>query len=289
MYLGIDIGGTFIKYGLINDDYQIVKNWKKETKLFTTSDAFYDYLCEDLDLDQISHIGVSAPGVISENSTVLTKAAPNVRIMLNTNVNEEIKKRTGKIVATINDAKAAGYCEYKMGNGKGTKSSVYFIIGTGIGGCVCDEHGVIQGQDGIAGEFSNIPLGYQDGRIDCLSNYASMSALISLYNIQTLDPVQYGIEVCQRYLDGEELAVEVMDQWCENICLGLLNIIIFFNPEVICLGGGISMEDWFIEKVNETFKTMHLPFNKLTTTKITRCKFSNDSNLLGAVLFATKD
>lgn len=90
MYLGIDIGGTFIKYGLVNEDYQVIKKWKKETKLFKTSDAFYDYLCENLDLKKISHIGVSAPGLISENSTVLTKAAPNVRIMLNTNVNEEI-------------------------------------------------------------------------------------------------------------------------------------------------------------------------------------------------------
>ena len=72
-----------------------------------------------------------------------------------------------------------------------------------------------------------------------------------------------------------------MDQWCENICLGLLNIIIFFNPEVICLGGGISKEDWFIEKVKNTFKTMNLPFNQLTITKITRCKFDNDSTYWG--------
>lgn len=110
--------------------------------------------------------------------------------MLNTNGNEEIQKRTGKIVATINDAKAAGYCEYKMGNGKGTKSSVYFVIGTGIGGCVCDEFGVVQGQDGIAGEFFNIPLGYRNGKINRLSNYASMSALIDLYNRQTLKQVK---------------------------------------------------------------------------------------------------
>lgn len=49
MYLGIDIGGTFIKYGLVNEDYQVIKKWKKETKLFTTSNAFYDHLCENLD------------------------------------------------------------------------------------------------------------------------------------------------------------------------------------------------------------------------------------------------
>lgn len=75
----------------------MIKKWKKETKFFTTSDAFYDYLCENLDLKQISPIGVSASGVISENSTVLTKATPNVRIMLNTNGNEEIQKKQGRL------------------------------------------------------------------------------------------------------------------------------------------------------------------------------------------------
>lgn len=73
MYLGIDIGGTFIKYGLVNEDDQVIKKWKKETKLFTTSNAFYDYLCENLDLKQISPIGVSAPGGLMKIQLYLQK------------------------------------------------------------------------------------------------------------------------------------------------------------------------------------------------------------------------
>lgn len=288
MYLGIDIGGTFIKYALVDKEYNIVKKWKKETKLCATKDEFYDYLCEDLDKQDVECIGISAPGVISEDSIVLSKAATNVQIMLHTNINEEVNRRTNIKTATMNDAKAAGYCELMIGNGKGTSSSVYFVIGTGIGGCVCDKNGVIQGVNNIAGEFSNIPLGYKNGKVDGLAHHASMSSLIKIYNSMSDTPLTYGTEVCEKYLNHDETAVKAMNEWCENICVGLISIIIFYNPEVICIGGGISEEDWFIEKVRETFASMDVPFKDLITTRIDRCKYNNDANLLGAVLYATK-
>lgn len=288
MYLGIDIGGTFIKYALVNENYEVTKKWKKETKLFETKDEFYDYLCEGLKDFDVECIGVSAPGVISETSEVLSKAAMNVRIMYHTVINEEISSRTGIKTATMNDAKAAGYCELMIGNGKGTSSSVYFVIGTGIGGCVCDKDGVIQGVNNIAGEFSNIPLGYENGHILGLSNYASMSALIDIYNRLSDEPLTYGTEICAKYLAGDDVAVKAMDEWITNICVGMISIIIFYNPEIICLGGGISEEDWFIEKVRERFASMNVPFKDLITTRIDRCKYNNDANLLGAVLYASK-
>lgn len=288
MYLGIDIGGTFIKYALVDKEYTITKKWKKETKLCETKDEFYDYLCEDIKELDVECIGVSAPGVIDRDSTVLSKAARNVRIMMNHNVNAEIQSRTGIKTNTMNDAKAAGYCELMMGHGKGTTSSVYFVIGTGIGGCVCDQNGVIQGVDNIAGEFSNIPMGIENGKIIGLSNIASMTALISIYNEMSDTPLTYGTQVCERYLANEEIAVKAMNQWCLNICLGLFSIVIFYNPEVICIGGGISEEDWFINKIRETWNGLNRPFKDLTTTRIDRCLYNNDANLLGAVLYATK-
>ena len=288
MYLGIDIGGTFIKYALVEKDYTITKKWKKETKLCETKDEFYDYLCEGIKELDVECIGVSAPGVIDSDSTVLSKAARNVQIMMHHSVNEEIQSRTKIKTATMNDAKAAGYCELMIGNGKGTSSSVYFVIGTGIGGCVCDRDGVIQGVNNIAGEFSNIPMGYANGKILGLSHLASMSALINIYNSMSETQLTYGTEVCERYLANEETAMKAMDQWCLNICLGLFSVVIFYNPEVICLGGGISEEDWFIDKVRETWNALERPFKDLTTTKIDRCLYNNDANLLGAVLYATK-
>ena len=130
-YLGIDIGGTFIKYALIHKNMKVIKKWKKETQKYETVEAFYDYLCADIyNLNEIELIGVSAPGVIDETSQVMSEAAKNVRIMYKTYVNQEIEKRLHKPTATINDAKAAGLCELKLGQGQNTKTSAYVLIGT---------------------------------------------------------------------------------------------------------------------------------------------------------------
>jgi predicted NBD/HSP70 family sugar kinase len=286
MYLGIDIGGTFIKYALIDENNNVIKKWKKITELKETKDEFYDYLCIGLDEYEFNLIGISSPGVIDSNSNVLSKAAENVRIMCGTNVNEEVSKRINKKVTTINDAKAAGYCEFVLGNGKETKSSVYFIIGTGIGGCLCDGQGVIQGINGIAGEFSMISLSTSRDKPKFFASIASMSALIKIYNEKGNGSIQYGIDVCQKYKDKDEIAIKAMDEWIDNICLCLYNIILFYNPEVICLGGGISEEDWFIELVRKRFSSMKRFFMDICTTKIKRCLYSNDSNILGAVLYS---
>ena len=279
MYLGIDIGGTYIKYALIDEQNRVKKKWKKDTKLKETKDEFYDYLCDGLDKYEYESIGISAPGVIDSNSKVLSKAAENVQIMYRTNVNIEVSKRVSKKVTTINDAKAAGYCEFLLGNGKETQSSVYFIIGTGIGGCLCDNQGVIQGVNGIAGEFSAISLSNNKDKPQFFASIAPITALVRIYNEKGNESLKYGTEVCKKYLNNGEVAIKAMEEWVDNICLCLYNIILFTNPEVICLGGGISEEDWFIELVRKRFANMKKPFMDICTTKIKRCLYSNDSNL----------
>lgn len=286
MYLGIDIGGTFIKYALIDEKNEIIKRWKKSTDLKESKDEFYDYLCDGLGEYEYESIGISAPGVIDRNSNVLSKAAENVQVMYGTNVNMEVSKRLNKKVSTINDAKAAGYCEFLLGNGKGSKSSVYFIIGTGIGGCLCDSNGVIQGINGIAGEFSMLSLSTNNKKPQFFATTASITALVSIYNEKSKENIKYGIEVCEKYFNNDSIAIEAMNEWVDNICICLHNIVLFINPEVICLGGGISEEDWFIELVKKRFTNMKKVFMDICTTRIERCLYSNDSNILGAVLYS---
>lgn len=286
MYLGIDIGGTFIKYAIVDEKNEITKRWKKKTAIKETKDEFYDYLCEGLDEYEYDSIGISAPGVIDSNSNILSKAAENVQIMYGTNVNKEVSKRLNKKVSTINDAKAAGYCEFLLGNGKESTTSVYFIIGTGIGGCLCNSQGIIHGVNGIAGEFSMISLSNNKEKPQFFATTASITALVSIYNQKSNENVKYGIEVCEKYLNNDAIAIEAINEWIDNICICLHNIILFINPEVICLGGGISEEDWFIELVKKKFTNMNKIFMDICTTKIERCLYSNDSNILGAVLYS---
>lgn len=291
--LGIDIGGTFIKYALMDKRYRIKDKWKIETIKYDTADEFYDYICSNIKLiDEIDVIGISAPGLIDKDSNVKSYAAPNVAIMYGTNINDEIKKRTHKKVSSINDAKSAGLCEFEIGNAKGSKSSAFLIIGTGTGGCICDENGVVYGKDAFAGEFHNMPfVNDAIGGLAKMGDYASMTGLINIYNskVDMGDQVQYGYEVCKKYLDGNKTAELSVDEWIINIVAQLIVITVFYNPEVICIGGGISEEDWFINKVKEQYKKTCIEYLEadFITTKIDRCKYNNDANILGAIINAS--
>lgn len=288
--LGIDIGGTFIKYALVDSAFNIIEKWKIPTVKCNTKDEFYDYICSNAKyLDEVDRIGVSAPGLVNEASEIKSYAAPNVVIMFGTSVNEEISKRTGKIVATINDAKSAGLCELKAGNAKGTKSSAFLIIGTGTGGCLCNEDDVIYGVDGFAGEFHHMPfIDFHENKVLRQGDYCSMTALIQIYNTKVSEDerLEYGHEITVKYLAGDEVAKLAIEDWTRNIANQLLSITTFYNPEIICLGGGISEEDWFIDLISERFKVASKNFLGLDilTTKIGRCKYNNDANILGAVI-----
>ena len=292
-HLGIDIGGTFIKYALMDKYYCIKDKWKIDTIKYDTAAELYDYICSNIrSIDEIDKIGVSAPGLIDEDSNVKSYAAPNVAIMYGTNINDEISKRTNKKVASINDAKAAGLCEFEFGNAKGYKSSAFLIIGTGTGGCICDENGVIYGKDAFAGEFHNMPfMNAKIGGLDKMGDYASITGLVNLYNEKAAeyDKVQYGYEVSHKYLNGDRIAVSSVEEWIRNIVAQLLVITVFYNPEVICIGGGISEEDWFIDKVSAQYKKTCIDYFEadFITTEIDRCKYNNDANLLGAVIKAS--
>ncbi len=286
-YLGIDIGGTFIKYAIVDKNIHIIKKWKKETKHFTNADDFYDYVCSDIDSSQIDLIGVSAPGVINQLSEVLTETSPNTKIMYQTCINQEIKKRLVKETYSINDAKAAGFCELKLGSAKGTKSSAFMIIGTGIGGCLCDEYGIINGNDSLAGELSCLPFNIEDGKIISASHFASMTALIEIYNHMSPKKEKYGKDICEKYLHYDETALKAMEKWILNICFVLNILTLCYNPEVICIGGGISEEEWFIQNVQKKYDGLFPSrFHSVLTAKIKQCKYHNEANLLGAILYA---
>ena len=289
-YLGVDIGGTFIKYAKVDEEFNIINKWKIKSVEFADKDGFYDYLCSNMgDLYEVESIGISAPGLIDKESNVKSYAAPNVRIMYGTNINNEVNKRTGKIVASINDAKSAGLCEFKIGNAKGSSSSAFLIIGTGTGGCVCDSNGVVFGKDSFAGEFHHLAfMNLKTKQIDRLGDYASITALVSIYNskVDDKDKVEFGSEVTFRYKNGEEKAIESVEDWMNNIIVQLITMTTFYNPEVICIGGGISEEDWFINLLKEKYKEKCIEFlcSDVITTDIRACKYNNDANIFGAII-----
>ncbi|MGN0465205.1 MAG: ROK family protein [Lachnospiraceae bacterium] len=284
MYLGINVSRDAIRYAVYGQEFEEIEKWKKDMKEFESSAQFYDYICEELDETGATIIGISVPGIVRDSCVI---AKSELKYLYKTNIKEEVEKRTEITTHAINDAKASGYCEFQMGNGKGTKSSAYFIIGDTLGGCICDEKGIVQGKDGLAGEFSVIPFGNTfSGKPDILTNYASMDALVNIYKEFSDRETTKGVQVVRRYLQGEQNAAHAMDAWMQNICYGLYEVMMMYNTDVICLGGQISEEIWFVDFIEKRFNEYRFLFHDVLTTKILQCKFRNSASLLGAVLYA---
>ena len=294
--LSIDIGGTFIKYGVIGEDGSILSHYKVPTIEAKSAKEFYDYLTENIHMDEsIRLIGVSSPGLIDKEFFVRSYAAPKLAALYSTNIRKELEKRTGIRTAAINDGRAAGLCELKMGRAKGTKLSAFLIIGTGGGGCFCTEDDVFHGVDTFAGEFHFMAYhNEKTGEVMKTGRTIGMFGLINRYNekVAPEKQVTLGEEIIKRAFAGEKTAEDEVEEWIHRIALQCLTIIVTINPEILCIGGGISEEDWFMDRVRAEYEKIceeHFNHAHFLSTVIDRCQFRNDANLLGAAIKANME
>lgn len=285
MYAGIDIGGTYIKYALIDDDFQIIKKWKKKTEAIEAGAAFYDMLCEDVKNLALTGIGISVPGVISQEGEVKSKAAKSLWALYQTNVKQEVEQRLHVCTYAINDAKAAGYYEASYGSARCDNNSITVILGTGIGGSICVNQKILNGKDGFAGEVSSLPFP-KGGNMGRWCDYASVSALCDHYQSLT-GKVGNGELICELYQQQDEVCVSLLDEWIEDLCTGLVMLTVICNPDCICIGGGISEQGWLIDRIRHQYKALCKVYTQssLITTKVVVCSAHNDTNLLGAVAY----
>lgn len=292
--LAIDIGGTFIKFGVVEESGEISEHYKIPTLKFDSAKQFYDYVCGNIhDLKGIKRIGVSAPGLIDREFNVRSSAAPSLAAIYNTNISKEMEKRTQIYTTALNDGKAAGLCEVNLGKGKGTNLSAYLIIGTGGGGCICLGNKILGGADNFAGEFHFMAYP-SDDEVVKVGRTIGMMGLVNSYNenVDETERATLGEEITRKALQGDETAKRVVDQWIHKIAIQCLNLIVVLNPDILCIGGGISEEGWFIEQVKEEYACISYEhFNRNTpflTTVIDRCQYRNDANLLGAAIKANE-
>jgi len=283
-YLSIDIGGSFIKYGYISSELKITKRNIKPTKSFFLTEDFINYLLEDLS-NEYSAICISAPGVIEKHRSIVSNPGGALKVLFKNNFTEIIKKKMHCEVFLINDGMAAAYCEHYCGNVKNLDSFVMLLIGTGLGGAVFLNNKPYKGINNVVGEFSGIPLGYSiDGSMYRLGSLCSINYLIRNYNSTAstnyteIKPI---IELCQK---GDSVAKHQFDLWVNNIVLAISIIGLCYNTKAICLGGGVTQNDWFIDRLTTMYNNASTPFKGRIKTELLFCKHRNDANLIGSVI-----
>lgn len=306
--IGIDLGGTTIKFAILTENGEVQQKWSIETDISNNGRNIVPNIIEsikyhleiyDLSREDIIGIGMGSPGSVDlENGTVI--GAYNLNWESLQPVKEQIENGTGIPFFIDNDANVASLGEQWIGAGKGSNNVVFVTLGTGVGGGIIAEGKLVHGV-GAAGEIGHInvdPNGYTCtcGNIGCLETVASATGIVRLARDMS---EQYAGESKLKYLidDGQQvtakivmdqakendpLAIKVLDKF--NFYLGLAcgNIANVLHPETIVLGGGVSAAGQIlINGVNHYFQKYTFPQIR-NSTKIKFAELGNDAGIIGA-------
>ncbi|MBE5924425.1 MAG: ROK family protein [Lachnospiraceae bacterium] len=311
MYLVFDVGGTFIKYALMDGDGEIVEKNKVKTppnKPGTNSGDFVETLGRIFDecvkKEKLDGIAIALPGQIDVDNGIVYGGGA-LPYLHEARLQELLEKRCdGTPVALQNDAKAAALAEVWKGNASDVDDACIMIFGTGIGGAIIKDRKVHIGKHLLAGElsFAIMGLGFEDvdkirpveglgvlesyDKVPYISSaHGSTAMLCHKYAVRKglLDDDVTGELIYKNASEGDEVAQGVLNEMYFAIAKQCLNLYVIYDPEVILIGGGISAEPKFIEGIREYVDKIKKISRVYESIKLDVCKFRNDSNLLGAL------
>ncbi len=308
MYIGIDLGGTNIAIGIVDNDGNILKKGSRPTE----RTRHYSEIVKDMaelsleltkdcgfDINDIEAIGVGSPGIIDTKDGVVLYS-PNFQDFNNLSLAKELRKYIDVPITIENDANAAAYGEYIV-NGNDSDSFVAITLGTGVGSGFIINKEIYRGFNGAATEFGHFTLAHNGvtcgcGKKGCWEAYASVTALIR----QTKEaiakhpesPMANDEKVSGRTAfdaakAGDPIAQEVVNNYIEYVASGLLSIINMLQPEIIVIGGGISNEGDYLLNPIKKYLGEYLYCDELPQTEIKIATLKNDAGIIGAA-FAAK-
>lgn len=286
-YLTIDVGGTFTKYAIMNQDCKFIKKGKVPT-IHKPLSEFIQMLVNIFNQfdNKIQGIALSMPGIIdSERGFMYTGGS--IDCILNINIVEILKNKFNIPVTVENDAKCAAYAEVWKGSLYNCKNAIVVICGTAIGGAIICDRKVIKGKHFMAGELSYILTDSNDPfNEDNVLGNNGVPTLIAMVSEKT------GIPVCE--LDGEKIfsianygdkkALEGIREFTMRLAVQINNFQFIFDPDKIVIGGGISIQPLFLKIIKEELKKINdIYSHDVPIPEVINCKFFNDSNLIGAL------
>lgn len=309
--IGIDLGGTNIAVGLVNDDHKIVV--KKTTPTLATREA--DAIVADMarlcleacaekgvDIKDIANIGIASPGIANPVNGCVEYAnnLPFYRFPIVQILSDALGVDRSKI-KIANDANAAAWGEAVAGAAKGSANSIMVTLGTGVGGGIIINNKILVGFNSAAGEIGHIVI-EQDGaqcgcgRRGCWEAYSSATALIRMtkealaecektgrYTSMSKAERISGRTACDAMRAGDEVATEVYNKYVKYLATGITNLVNIFQPEVISLGGGVSNEGQsLIDAILPLVRAEQYGGDVVALTQLRIATLGNDAGIIGA-------
>lgn len=306
--IGVDLGGTKITTAISDLTGKIIEKTTLATGSHLGEEVVMERIFESISMvleasqlnaDEVRAIGIGSPGPLdSEKGTIIT--TPNLPFK-NYNVVKPIERKFGIKTYLDNDANAAAIGEYTFGAGKGTKHMLYVTVSTGVGGGAVLNGRPYRGNTSNALEVGHMtiePFSRHQcncGKFGDLEALASGTAIAkrakeavqegretSLKNVDTIT----SYEVHQAYLEGDEVAIEILENAFMYMGIGLANLIVNFDPEVIVIGGGVSkIGDLFFDKIKEEARKRSFDF-MFDATRILPAELGQEAGVVGALALA---
>lgn len=293
MKIGIDIGGSHIGIGVVDNNGEIIiKTEKFLSEKNNIRNILEEFITENVMqfalMYDIESIGIAVPGTIKNNNII---KAVNLNIE-NYNLATILEKILKIKVKLKNDAKCTALAEYKYGELKEYKNSVFLCIGTGIGGAVIYNGQLLEAKEVPGYEVSHMII-QKDGELcncgkrGCFEAYASLKRfkqkISDRFELNTLS----GKEIRKFIQENSENQIlkEMIKEYIEYLSIGISNIINIFEPEAICLGGSFAeYENIFYEPLKQAILQGNLLFNPRHDIIIKLAKLKNDAGIIGATL-----
>ena len=303
-YIGIDLGGTNIVAGVVNEAYEILAKASVKTNLPRPEQEIAADMAKvakeaaekaGLTMDQIEWVGIGTPGIANSETGIIEYS--NNLGFVNTPMVKYMEDALGKKAFIENDANAAAYGEYVAGAAKGAKNAVCITLGTGVGGGIVIDGKIYSGSNFGGAEIGHTVISVDGpqctcGRKGCFEVYSSATGLIRMTkealaehpdSMMKEEEHISGRTAFNYMRKGDAAAKEVVDKYIKYLAAGITNTLNIFQPDVLCIGGGVCNEgDPLLLPMKEIVAQENYTRNSKKNAEIVIAKLGNDAGIIGA-------
>ncbi len=308
--IGVDLGGTNIAVGVVDESLKIIGRGKVKTRCPRPAAEIFDDIAlavemavkdAGISMDEVISVGVGTPGSVNKSNGYIEFA--NNLDFNQVPAKEMLEERIGKPVYLDNDANCAALGEAVAGVGNGVKDFVAITLGTGVGSGIIIDGKIVVGANYCAGEMGHMVIAVDGvpcncGRKGCWEQYSSATALIS----QTKEAMKNNPDSLMWQLtggidnvsgrtafdamrQGDKAATAVVDKYIYYLSIGICNVINALQPEIICIGGGVSHEgDYLLKPLQKHVEEQRYSIYSSKQTQIVAAQLGNDAGIFGAAL-----
>ena len=298
-YLAIDIGGTSVKLGLVDETGGILAKAEEsvsfdgwQTPILTTvlaaAERFLTARGEDP--QALEGIGVSATGQINSHTGVVAGTCGNLPNYIGSPIKEQLEAKFHRPVTVANDANCMCLGEVWVGGAKGYTDVIGVTLGTGVGGGILTGGRLLEGSRGLGGELGHYRTHALDGvpctcgAVGCWERYAATTALVRAAKEKNPD-WKDGRAIFAAAEAGDETVLALLDAWIDEIAQGLAGMVHIFNPQLILIGGGVSAQQkLLIDPIAAKVRASVMPAFA-EGLEIRAAQLHNDAGMVGAIYY----